>query len=101
MPKFVFTYRQPTGYQRTPDTTQDWVSWFATMGDHLVDLGQPVGDRITVGTSDPTRTQLGGYSVIEAKDMDAAQALAEGCPHLRWGGGVEVGELTEIPVLTD
>jgi hypothetical protein len=39
-------------------------------------------------------TTLGGYSLIRAGSLDAASALARGCPVLTAGGGVEICELT-------
>jgi len=33
---------------------------------------------------------IGGYSVVEAKDLDHAAELAKGCPILEVGGSVEV-----------
>ena len=38
-------------------------------------------------------TTLGGYSLIRACDLDAAVALARGCPLLPHGGAVEICEL--------
>jgi hypothetical protein len=35
-----------------------------------------------------------GYTLVTADDLDAAVALARGCPFLQHDGGVEVGELT-------
>jgi hypothetical protein len=34
--------------------------------------------------------------VVTAEDMDGAAALAEGCPALRLGGGVEIGGVPEF-----
>src|SRR4029077_2567484 len=39
-------------------------------------------------------TTLGGYSLIRAGGLDAAVALARGCPMLTSGGAVEICELT-------
>jgi hypothetical protein len=36
---------------------------------------------------------LSGYVLVDATDLTAATALAEGCPGLSYGGSVEVGEL--------
>lgn len=37
-----------------------------------------------------TKEQLGGYYLVEAKDLDEAVALAKRIPSVRLGGGVEV-----------
>jgi hypothetical protein len=97
MPTFVLVYRNPAGYTPTAETTAAWRAWFASMGDQLADLGQPVNSRAALGNCDAGRTELGGFSLINAPDLDAAVAVAQGCPHLGHSGGVEVGQLGEVP----
>lgn len=97
MPDFVLTYRTPAGYTPTADTTRAWYAWFEEMGDHLVELGRPVVERASIGESSPLRTELGGYSIVSAPDLEAALAIAKGCPGLDLGGGVEVGQLGQVP----
>jgi hypothetical protein len=97
MPKFVFTYHQPQGYVPAADVPSAWMSFFGALADHVVDPGQPVLDRRAIGEVGPG-TQLGGYTVIEATDLDTAVALAQGAPTLAHGGGVQVGALGDIPV---
>jgi hypothetical protein len=97
MPKFVFTYRHPAGYTPSSESAPAWMAWFEGMGDHLVDLGQPAVARTALGNCESGRTELGGYSIVQADDLEAAAAIAKGCPHLERGGGVEVGELGEVP----
>jgi hypothetical protein len=67
------------------------------MGDHLVVLGQPAIAQDSIGNCRPDSTVLGGYSIIQADDLDAAVAVAKGCPVLDRDGGVEIGELGEVP----
>jgi hypothetical protein len=97
MPTFVLAYRSAKGYVPSPETGQAWRSWFEGMGDSLVDLGKPVIDRTALGNHDAESTQLGGYSLVTADDLEAAVAIAKGCPALSSGGGVEVGELGDVP----
>ena len=42
---------------------------------------------------------LGGYSLIDADSLDQAIALAQSCPLVDHGGGVDVGELTDPSVM--
>jgi hypothetical protein len=42
---------------------------------------------------DPASAVLSGYVVINAADPDEATRLAGGCPGLRHGTSVEVGEV--------
>jgi hypothetical protein len=46
-----------------------------------------------VGSGSAPGNALSGYVVITAGDFDGAVALAQGCPGLRSGGQVEVGEV--------
>jgi hypothetical protein len=41
-------------------------------------------------------TRLGGYSLVTAEDMEGAAALAQGCPALELGGGVEIGAVPDF-----
>jgi hypothetical protein len=97
MPTFVFSYRQTPGYSPSSESTSAWREWFAGMGDQLTDMGKPVVERASVGNCDPGSTVLGGYSLIQAEDLEAALTIAKGCPHLDRKGGVEVGQLGAIP----
>jgi len=98
MPKFIFAYQQPAGYvtRTDADIAAQWAGFFETIGDSIVDPGQPVFERTAIGEVGPG-TQLGGYSVVEAGSLEDAIALAQHCPTLGYGGGVHVGELAELP----
>ncbi|HEY0812335.1 MAG TPA: hypothetical protein VGE11_03565 [Pseudonocardia sp.] len=95
MPTYVIVNRAPEGYRGSAESLQDWNAWFDGLGAHLADRGNPVFRRAAVGRC-TTDTVLGGYTLITADDLDAAVALTAGCPALGYGGGVEVGELTEL-----
>ena len=92
MSTFVFIYRAPKNYTPTPDAIDQWNAWFESMGDSVVDRGNRVVGTSTLGSGAPD-TVLGGYSLVSAGDLEAASALAKGCPILERNGGVEVGEV--------
>jgi hypothetical protein len=96
MATYVFSYRNPKGYAPGPETRARWFDWFEGMGDALVNIGQPVSSRSSLGNCDSETTELGGYSMVTAPDLQAALAIAKGCPHLDRDGGVEVGELADL-----
>jgi hypothetical protein len=99
MTSFIFSYRSPKGYvPGSEDALDAWYGWFDDMGEALVEHGKPVFERSAVGTCGSDETVLGGYSVVQANDLESALAIAKGCPLIGHGGGVEVGELTELPV---
>lgn len=95
MPKFLFSYRVPTGYQPGGETAKAWEAWFESLGGSRVDPGHGVIVTRALGSLD-AETRLGGYSVVTAEDIDGAVALAEGCPGLALGGGVEIGAIPEF-----
>ena len=97
MPTFVFTYRKGTGYIRTAQSRAAWADRLNSMSGQLADTGQPVVAHTVLGNCSPDSTEPGGYTLVRADDLEAATALAKGCPHLEHGGGVEVGELGEVP----
>ncbi len=63
------------------------------MGQPLDDTGKVVGGRqrtVTDGPYAETKDLIGGYSLIEARDLDQAAQIASGCPIIENGGYVEV-----------
>lgn len=74
---------------------QEWIAWFGTLGDSVVDMGNAFGTSSTVtngSASDGGASKLGGYSIINAESLGEATKKADGCPVLRSGGSVEVYE---------
>jgi hypothetical protein len=59
--------------------------------------GRPL---VTDGPFAETREQLGGYFVIDAKDLDEAISIASGVPAAKWGT-VEIRPILEISGLPE
>ena len=105
MSEFVYLYR---GGQtnRSPEamqqTMQKWMAWFKDLGDkgHVKNIGQPLErtgkivkgkqKTITDGPFAEAKDVIGGYSLIEARDLDQAVELSKGCPIFENEGAVEV-----------
>ena len=87
MAKFLFTYRVPKDHQPGAQSGRAWEAWFESLGNSRIDTGHAVVATRTPGSLD-AQTRLGGYSLVIAKDIDGAAALATGCPALQLGGGV-------------
>lgn len=104
MANYLLVYHggsMPESAEEGAKVLEAWNSWFSTLGDALVDGGDPVGRVRTIannGTvSDGGINPSSGYSVIKADSLDAAVALAKGCPLLNGGGGsVEVAETIQM-----
>jgi hypothetical protein len=110
MPEFVFLYRNTperlqdmsSSPERAQQSMQKWRAWFKDLGErgYLKNIGQPLeragkvvgGTKKTVtdGPYAETKDLIGGFSIVEAKDLDHAAQLASGCPITDAGGSVEV-----------
>jgi YCII-related domain len=96
MEKYVLAFRSQPDRVPTADEEAAWGAWFGQLGPAIVDFGNRVGRARLVGGDAATGTAggaLSGYVVISAADIEEAIALAKGCPGLRSGGAVEVGEV--------
>ena len=77
------------------------LAWQAKFKDNLTDLGGKLGKGKFVGPSQThdgpfieVKDLVGGYMIIEAKNIDEAQTVASECPGLVGpGSGVEIIEI--------
>jgi hypothetical protein len=83
MKKFVFLYY---GFKEpTPEGMDAWNKWFASVGDKVVDSGNPFGSgkEITKTGSKPLsqdENSTTGYSIFNAETIEEAEKIAQGCP---------------------
>lgn len=98
MSKYLLAFRGQPDRTNQPDEDQQWGAWFGSLGAAITDMGNRVGTVRTLRSEnggDPATTVVTGYVVITATDADEAARLAGGCPGLRHGVSVEVGELVD------
>jgi hypothetical protein len=95
MSNFVLSFRGESDRAVEADEESAWAAWFQEIGSSVADFGHRVGRVSALGSAGNARDTLAGYVVIEADDLDAAVSIAQGCPGLRHGGGVEVGEASK------
>ena len=93
MPSYVLTFRGQPGRTPTAEQQAAWPAWFGRISASIADTGNRVGQARSVGYDGERDDALRGYIVITAADLDAAVAIAQGCPVLQQGGSLEVGEL--------
>jgi hypothetical protein len=60
-----------------------WTAWFEKCGSALVDTGSQLGHgvRLTPTETTETRAPIGGYSIVQADDLDGVKLLLTGHPH--------------------
>jgi len=108
MTKFILFYKGPATHpQDMPEEKRKavmakWGEWMSKVGKALVDMGQPMTNGVSVADdgSKASAAELNGYSIIEAKDMEAAKALVADHPFLSDHSGkfsVELYELMPSP----
>jgi hypothetical protein len=112
MSEFTYLYRGRADQTGSPEERQQhlakWRAWFQELGTggHLKELGHPLensgvvvrgGQKIvTDGPFAEAKDVVGGFSIIEARDLAQAIELSKGCPILEVGGAVEVRPVQEI-----
>jgi hypothetical protein len=105
MSEFVYLYRGGHA-ERSPEemqqTLQKWMNWLKGLSEkgHVHDRGHPLersgklvrGKQKTVtdGPFAELKDIVGGYSIIEARNLEHAVELSEGCPIFEDEGAVEV-----------
>ena len=106
MTKYLVLYNADVGAEEQMQQSEEdaqasmqaWMDWAARVGPALVDFGTPLGQAREVtseGASTPSTT-VGGYSIVEAADADAAAALMVGHPHLELGT-IRLHEALAVP----
>jgi hypothetical protein len=111
MSEFTYLFRgrdRSASPEQTQRTMEKWAAWFKELGakGHLKDPGHPLehtgkvvnGKQKTVndGPYAEAKDVVGGYIVIEAKDIAHAVELSKGCPILEAGGSVEVRPIEKL-----
>ncbi len=60
-----------------------WQAWFKSLGDKVVDMGNPFGGGKAImksGVSEVRDPAATGYSIIKAASLDEAVELGKDCP---------------------
>lgn len=97
MARYVYAFRNDPHQTASPADEGAWTAWFGQLGATVVDFGNRVSRATMVGgNGSAEKDALSGYIVVNADSLEAAAKLAQGCPGLKSGGRVEVGEIMEM-----
>ncbi len=91
MKKFMILYMAPVSAAQQMDVSPEemkkgmepWLAWFKKCGKSIVDKGNPLGNAVHLtkrGVS-KSESQVTGYGIIQAEDMEAAKAMVKDHPH--------------------
>lgn len=100
MPRYIFSYRSAKDFNALadPNGDKDWRAFIGgVVGPVVVEPGWPVFEPTTLLGETGEGTQLGGYSVVNAGDLESAIALAKQSPTMTRRGGVEIGVAVPLP----
>jgi hypothetical protein len=97
MKKYILIYKGPA----TPPgaSHEKWPIWFNKIGEKLVEVGSPMEHGLVLhgdGSTSDSATNLNGYSMIQAKDINAVISLVKDHPFLSLGNEYSV-EIFELP----
>jgi hypothetical protein len=110
MSEFLYLYRGGDS-SGTPEQMQKhmqkWVDWMKELGakGHIKDQGNPLErtgkvvkgrKAISDGPFAEAKDIIGGYTLVEAKDIAQAADLSVGCPIFDSGGFVEVRPIKKM-----
>jgi hypothetical protein len=105
MSQYLFLYRgaqRPMSPAESQQNMQKWMSWFQDLGQqgYIKDPGQPLeptgkivsGKKKTVtdGPFAEAKDLVGGYTIVEARDIAEAAEVSKGCPIFERDGFVEI-----------
>jgi hypothetical protein len=111
MSEFTFLYRgrdTTASPEQMQKTMEKWRAWFKELSEkgHIKDIGHPLEDAgtvvkgkqktITDGPFAEAKDVVGGFTLIEARDLQQATELAKGCPILDVGGSVEIRPIQKL-----
>ena len=104
MVQYVIVYLggdQPSTQEEGKQHMAKYMEWLSSLGDSAVSPANPLKGTSTVNPDGTVTaggtTTMSGYTIIKADSMDAALAIAKGCPFLEIGGSLEVSELMQMP----
>jgi len=103
---YLFRHNQTALRSLSPEQmqqlTKKWMGWAETLkknghfkqaGERLDGTGKVVRGKSKIVTDGPfveAKDSIGGYMIVEARDLDQAVELSKGCPILEGDGSVEI-----------
>lgn len=109
MKKFIVLYHAPqvaldkmesSSPEDMKKGMESWMEWAKKCGDKLVDMGSPLGNgqKVKKGGSSSSNSDVNGFSVLQAENMDEAVSLLQHHPHLDWADGCSIEVFEEMPM---
>jgi hypothetical protein len=98
--RFLVTYHgqgMPDDPEMMEQAKAAFLAWVGQAGDALVDPGAPLQMVRQVASGTPEApVEIGGYSIIEADDAEAAAAVLASHPYVGRGGTLQVNQVLAV-----
>lgn len=109
MTKFMVLYMAPVSAEAQMNVSPEemkkgmepWNVWYKKCGKAIVDMGAPLGKGFCIDKKGSIKgqTQVTGYTIVQAKDMEAAKAMLNDHPHLMMPkASIEVLEIMPMTI---
>ena len=109
MKTFIVIYYAPTSADQNMQADPKemagvmdaWMAWAKKVGSGMKDIGTPLGNGFQItksGKDAPSKSNIVGYSIIQAESMDEAKALLKDHPHLSMPGACEIEVHESLPL---
>jgi hypothetical protein len=100
MTRFLVTYHgqgMPDDPAMMEQAKAAFLEWVGAAGDAIVEPGAPLRmvRQVSSGSPEPV-AEIGGYSIIDAADAEAAAAVLESHPYVGRGGTLQVNEILAV-----
>lgn len=109
--KFLVLYLSPVSAEQqmsngNPEDNKKmmdmWTEWFKKSGDAIVEMGSPLGGDTHIGKDGSTMSHsgdyIGGYSIVQANDIEAVKTMLSGHPHFMGEhNSIEILEMLPMP----
>ncbi len=111
LPRFLLLLRNPADTFRSDIPPEKLRTEYAAWAGRLAETGaflqgEELEDRHRLLTASSVESgadrlapsgPVSGYFLIQARDSEQAAQIARGCPHLSYGGAIELRALVEVP----
>ena len=111
MKDYLFLFRGGNTNGLSPEESQKhmqkWYDWIKKLSDEgKFKAGEPLGSEgkvvtgnkkvVTDGPFAESKEIVGGYLIVQAKDLNEATEIAKGCPTYDMGGSTEVRDIHKM-----
>jgi len=81
---YVYLFHVDVPFEDTGESNAAWGAWFESLGEHVVDGGNPFNPEAEAMIKDGVVTMKGdnaaGYAIVKADSIATAVEMAKSCP---------------------